>query len=101
MREIKDFLIRAVVQTYAGQMAFNTGLKVYGAIPGTGADYERGGDSRRRVMVIPRNSDTFGYSFASIVRFYKTYLNLAEDPEGRGYIHYSSQKIEHWKSSSI
>lgn len=101
MKEIKDFLIRAVVQTYAGQMAFNTGLTIYAAVPGTGADYEREVDHKRKIMVIPRNEDIYGYSFKSVVQFYKTYLTILEDPEGRGYVYFDSNKIAKWKNRVI
>ncbi len=95
--EVKDFLIRGLVHTYSGQMAYNTKIKTYAALPGTGADYERGGTSSRRVMVVPRNSSVYGYSFNQIVRFYKTYLSIVEDPEGRGYALYDPETIKRWK----
>ncbi len=95
--EVKNFLIRGLVHTYSGQMAYNTQIKTYAALPGTGSDYERGGSSRRRVMVVPRNRSVYGYSFNQIVRFYKTYLSISEDPENRGYAHYNAETIIRWK----
>lgn len=95
--EVKNFLIRGLVHTYAGQMAYNTNIKTYAALPGTGADYERGGTSSRRVMVVPTSSSTYGYSFSQIVRFYKTYLNTVEDPENRDYAFYDARVIQGWK----
>ncbi|WP_298900978.1 hypothetical protein [uncultured Psychroserpens sp.] len=95
--EVKGFLIRGMVHTYSGQMAHNTKVKTYAALPGTGSDYERGGASGRRVMVVPRNSSVYGYSFNQIVRFYKTYLNVTEDPDRRGYALYDPEIIKSWK----
>ncbi|MEM8762379.1 MAG: hypothetical protein AAGD88_01110 [Bacteroidota bacterium] len=97
-REVKDFLIRGMVHTYAAQMAYNTGVKVYAALPGTGADYERGGRANRRVMVVPKNTSVYGYGYNSILRFYKTYLSMQEDPEQRGYALYDPLQITRWKS---
>jgi hypothetical protein len=95
--EVKNFLIRGLVHTYAGQMAYNTNIRTYAALPGTGADYERGGTSNRRVMVVPTSSSTYGYSFSQVVRFYKTYLGTLEDPESREYAFYDPAVIRGWK----
>ncbi len=97
LREVKDFLIRGLCHTYSGQMAYNCNVNVYGALPGTGADYEKTGRPNRRVMEVPTNSSVYGYSFASIVRFYKTYLSLEEDPERRGYAKFDPEQITTWK----
>ncbi len=96
--EVKNFLIRGLVHTYSGQMAYNTRIKTYAALPGTGADYERGGVANRQVMVVPKDQHRYGYSFNHIIRFYKTYLRLSEDPENRGYALYDPQMIKRWKS---
>jgi len=96
--EVKHFLIRGLVHTYSGQMAYNTKIKTYAALPGTGADYERGGARARRIMVVPKNRNVYGYSFSQIVRFYKTYLGISEDPENRGYALYDPEMIKGWKS---
>ncbi len=104
LREVKDYLIRGVCHAYCGVLAYNSRLKVYGAWLGTGSDYERRhtGNSRFRhlVMEIPRRSDVYGYSFSGIVSFYKTYLRIAEDPEGRGYAFFDPAVIEQWKGNA-
>ncbi len=95
--EVKNFLIRGLVHTYSAQMAYNTKIKTYGALPGTGSDYERGVTRNIRGMVVPRDSSVYGYSFHQIVRFYKTYLSIPEDPESRGYGFYDPEKVKAWK----
>lgn len=97
LREIKDFLIRGLCHTYAAQMAYNTKVKVYAALPGTGADYDRETHNRRRVMVVPTSNHVYGYSYASIIRFYKTYVEIQEDSEDKGYALFSPQQIRTWK----
>jgi hypothetical protein len=79
-------------------MAYNTNIEVNAALPGTGSDYERGGSSSRRVMVVPKNSGTYGYSYAHVLRFYETYLSIQEDPENRGYALYNPRIIADWKT---
>lgn len=100
LREVKDFLIRGLCHTYSAQMAYNCDIKVIAALPGTGADYERTGNSNRRVMVVPTNSNVYGYSFSQIVRFYKTYLSINNDNENRNYALYNPDTIRSWKSNS-
>ncbi len=97
LREVKDFLIRGLSHTYAAQMAYNTTIKVYAALPGTGSDYEQGATSSRCVMVVPTNSSIYGYSFNQIVRFFKTFTPMQEDPERRGYAFYDPDVIKNWK----
>ena len=95
--EVKEFLIRGLVHTYAAQMAYNTGIETYAALPGTGSDYERSGTSRLRVMVVPTSSSTYGYSFSQVVRFYDTYIDIQRDGEGRNYSLYDYNRIRAWK----
>ncbi len=95
--EIKNFLIRGMVHTYAAQMAYNANIKIYAALPGTGADYERNAASSINVMVVPKVGRVYGYSFNQILRFYKTYLNCSEDLEQRGYALFDPEIIRAWK----
>ncbi|WP_282148919.1 hypothetical protein [Algibacter lectus] len=97
LREVKDFLIRGLCHTYSAQMAYNSHVNVYAALPGTGGDYERTGRANKRVMVVPTNSTLYGYSFTGILRFYKTYLSIQEDPDGKGYALYNPETINTWK----
>ncbi len=95
LREVKDFLIRGICHSYAGQLAYNSQIKVYGSILGTGSDFERSGT--HRLMAVPKSSEVYGYSFNHIISFFKTYLRLSEDPENRGYIFHDPALIRSWK----
>lgn len=99
LAEVKDFLIRGLSHTYAAQMAYNTNIKVYASLPGTGSDYEKEVNRSRSVMVVPTNSSIYGYSFNQIVRFFKTFTPMQEDPEHRGYAFYDPDVIKNWKHS--
>lgn len=68
--------------TYSSLIAHAAGVETIGALMGTYADYERGGNG---LMLIPRSVATFKTDFTGILNFYKVILGVAFDPEDRGY----------------
>ena len=99
LAQLKAFLIGGMIQTYCGRLTADTGIECRGAMIGTYSDYERtypGHNPRHTVMIIPRNVGAYGTDFTSTINFYKTYLNVTEDPESRGYGIFTSTQVNAW-----
>ena len=82
--EVKKYFQRGIKTTYSSMIAKASGRKCYGALPGTYATFESGVGVKLALMLIPKGSP-YGVNFTSYLGFYKTYLDIKLDPEGRGY----------------
>ena len=99
LAEVKNFLKRGLKRCYPGRFAVDTGITCRAAFLGTYSDYERvypGHSTSHTVMVIPRNTGAYGVDFSRTIDFYKTYLNMQEDPENRGYGIYTNALALQW-----
>lgn len=97
--QLKQFLKRGMLLTYAARLTLDTGIECRNAMLGTYSDFERKYPGHRplhTVMEIPRNTATYGTNFTKTIDFYKTYLNVSEDPEERGYGVYTSTQLHQW-----
>lgn len=97
--QLKTFLKRGMLNTYSSRFTLNTGIETRNAMLGTYSDYERmyaGHRPRVTVMEIPRSMEAYGTNFSQTINFYKTYLNVIEDPEIRGYGVYTNVQMHQW-----
>jgi hypothetical protein len=102
LSEIRRYLERGLVNTYASRAAADTGVECRAGYLGTYSTYERsyaGHYAPNRVMVIPRNSTVYGDNFTTTVNFYKHYMNIPEDPEDRGYARFVGTQVNEWFKS--
>jgi hypothetical protein len=102
MADLKQFLKRGLINTYAVSAALDTGIECRAGYLGTYSTYEQsspGHNVRHRVMVIPRSQSLYGDNFTRVVNFYKTYLSIPEDPENRGYARYRNYQAHQWFQS--
>src|ERR671924_515985 len=83
LAQIKAFLRGRLSQTYCQAVARAAGVRCFGALPGTYADYERG--TALPVMVVPTKAPPYADDFTRSIRFYTTYLGVTLDPERRSY----------------
>jgi hypothetical protein len=84
--EIKTFLFGRLGDTYCQQAALAAQVPCFGALPGTYADYEKGGT--HKVMVVPTKKPPYADDFTAYIRFYTKYALRDLDPEGRHYGRY-------------
>ncbi|MDD4107647.1 MAG: hypothetical protein PHH93_02895 [Prolixibacteraceae bacterium] len=101
MANIKQFLKRGLINTYAGRTALDTGLECRAGYLGTYSSFERssGSSVRHRIMVVPRSQSLYGDNFTRVINFYKSYLSMPEDPENRGYARYRGPQVYQWFQS--
>lgn len=101
--QIKKFLTRSLRYSYAGRFCVDTGITCFAGFVGTYSDYERPArvrQPRQSLMVVPRSRRLYGTDFTKTINFYKTYLNLEEDPENKGYCKYNfTQALEWWDTN--
>jgi hypothetical protein len=86
--DIRQALEATSSRTYADKIAkvLPSLSTVFAALPGTGTDYEELDKSvHLPLLLVPRRSPPFSNNFSQSVTFYKTYVGVALDPEGRGY----------------
>jgi hypothetical protein len=76
--DVKKVLCKGLQNSYAFNLAKNTGRKAYAALAGSGAEYESGTNG---LMKIDPNR-------IKVVNFYKTHLGIKTDPENRNYGEY-------------
>lgn len=102
MGDIKQFLKRGMINSYAGRTALDTGIECRAGYLGTYSTFERsshGNLVRNKVMVIPRNQSVYADNFTRTINFYKHYLSIPEDPEHRGYARYRNNQVFNWYRS--
>lgn len=99
MAEIKKFLIRGLINSYAGRTTLDTGIECRAGYLGTYSSFESSSGVQHRVMVIPRNQKLYSDDFTRVVNFYKHYIGLPEDPENRGYARYKNYQLYKWFQS--
>lgn len=83
VRQIKDFFLRGVSDSYGNAVAKAAQVRARGAFLGTYSDYEKG--TRLPLMVIPRSVRVYGTDFTGYVAMWVNVLGFTVDPEGRGY----------------
>lgn len=94
--DLKSFVKRGILRCYPGRFVLDNGINCRAAFLGVYSDYERasgGLRSTETVMIIPRNRETYGIDFTNIINFYKHYLAMNEDPDGKGYAIYDNGNI--------
>ena len=86
VKEVKDFFLRGVRDSYHTAVAKASGVPVHGAFLGTYADYESN-DKRIKLplMAIPRSAKIYGTDFTRYLTMWVKDLGLATDPENHGY----------------
>lgn len=97
--DLKQYLKRGIRRSFPGRFVLDTGINCVAGYLGTYSDYERsypGHPAPHPVMVIPRNTSVFGTDFTRVINFYKTLLNIAEDPDERGYAIYNAVQVNQW-----
>lgn len=85
-KEIREFFLRGVHNSYHGRVGKAGQLTVLGGFLGTYADYEKN-DWRIRdpLMEIPRKIPPFKDNFSPYITMWTRDLGFAQDPEGHGY----------------
>lgn len=102
--ELKNFLKRGMRRAYPGKLAGDTGIECRAAFLGTYSDYERaypGHNITHAIMIVPRHVGVYGTDFTKTINFFKTYLNMPEDPESRGYGVYTNAMVNQWWNEAI
>jgi hypothetical protein len=102
LANLKQFLKRGMVYSYGGRTALDTGIECRAGYLGTYSTYERsssGNTIKNKVMVVPRNQALYGDNFTRVINFYKSYMNVPEDPENRGYARYKNHQVFQWFQS--
>jgi hypothetical protein len=86
VKEIKEFFLRGVDDTYHRAVRRAAGISVRGALLGTYADYESNDRSiKLPLMEIPRNVRIFGTDFTRYLTMWTKVLGFTLDTEGHGY----------------
>ncbi len=80
MKKIKAFYQDGIKDTYMSNVATFAKVLAHGALPGMEAVNGKDG-----LMAVPTNFETEKTNHTPFIEFYKTYLNAAEDEEGRHY----------------
>ena len=96
--QIRDYYERALKDVYVQNFASVAKVKGYGAVPGTWAGLEPGD---KGLMLVPKKQITSpkGERFDGFGRYlelFHNHLNVAEDPESRGYGTYVPRKT--WRA---
>jgi hypothetical protein len=86
VKEVKDFFLRGVRDSYHMAVAKASGVPTRGAFLGTYADYEEN-DKRIKLplMNIPRSAKIYGTDFTSYITMWVKVLKFSTDPENHGY----------------
>jgi len=85
---IKDAFDSLLSDNYSATIAtvIPSGATTFGALPGTGADYEElDKNVRLPLMVVPTRMPPFSNDFSKSLLFYKNHMTVQFDPEHRGY----------------
>jgi hypothetical protein len=86
VKDIKDFFLRGVHDSYHGALARATGVSVRGTFLGTYSDYEENDRSvKLPLMIVPRNVTIYGTDFTRYINMWIKDLGFAADPENHGY----------------
>jgi hypothetical protein len=85
--DVKDYFKGGRQRTYAQAIATASGKTCYAALLGTYATFESG--VALGLMLVPTKVPPYSDDFTSYLSFYKTYLDVKIDPEGRGYGEYT------------
>jgi hypothetical protein len=97
LNDIKLFLERGMLDTYAAKFAANLAVDCYAGFLGTYSIHEsRSSSNRFPLMRIANGGQGHGADFTKYIAFYKTYMNIPEDPEGRGYGKYKKSYYQVW-----
>lgn len=102
LADVKRFLKKGMVNSYAGRTTLDTGIECRAGYLGTYSTFERSSLGRviqNRVMVIPRSQTVYSDNFTKVINFYKSYLSIPEDPESRGYARYTNGQVFNWYRS--
>jgi hypothetical protein len=86
--KIHDAFENQLTNSYSSKIAnaIPAGGTVFGALPGTGSDYEANDKHiRLPLMRIPTRRPPYDNDFSRTLSFYRTYIGIALDPENRGY----------------
>lgn len=84
--DLKDiFILKGLEKTFSQQMAKALDIYIYGALPGTSADYEK---NKHKLMIVPTKKPPYADNFSPIINFYKKYLSIVTDSERRSYAKY-------------
>src|SRR6266511_548523 len=84
IRKITAFYKSGMKDTYMSNVAAAAKITAHGALPGTEAILE----GKDGLMAVPSNLEKHQSDQRKLVEFYKTYLNVDVDPEGRFYGQY-------------
>jgi hypothetical protein len=86
VKEIKEFFLRGVDDSYHRRVGRAAGISVRGALLGTYADYESNNRSiKLPLMEIPRSVRIYGTDFTRYLTMWKKVLGFSLDAEGHGY----------------
>jgi hypothetical protein len=86
VKEIKEFFMRGVADSYGNMLAKASGVPVSGAFLGTYADYEQADKSiKLPLMAVPRSVKIYGTDFTRYINMWVKVLGFKTDPEGHGY----------------
>jgi hypothetical protein len=83
--DIKNSFRDLIRDSYCHQIATATGVTTFGSLPATYADEEKVPVRRLPLMVVPTRMPPYDDDLTANLTFYKTYLAVTLDPEGRGY----------------
>jgi hypothetical protein len=84
--QVKDFFRGRLSETYCQAAAIGSQVPCFGGLPGTYSDYEKG--VSLPVMVVPTKVPPYSDNFTAYINFYKKYIGVTLDPEGRHYARY-------------
>ena len=87
MRQIRDFFLRGVRDSYGNMVAKATQVPIaIGAFLGTYADYEQADKKiKLPLMGIPRSVRIYGTDFTRYINMWVQVLGFKTDSEGHGY----------------
>src|SRR5262249_44713264 len=81
--DIKNAFRTLISNTYSAKIAAATGATVFGALPATYTDKEKG--VRLPLMIVPTKVPPYDDDLSANLKFYTTYLGATLDPEGLNY----------------
>jgi hypothetical protein len=86
VKEIREFFLRGVRDSYHAAVSKAANVKVRGAFIGTYADYESNDRLiKLPLMEIPRSIRIFRTDFTRYIQMWTRVFGFSEDPEGHGY----------------
>ena len=86
VRQIKDFFLRGVSDSYSHAVARAAGVPARGACLGTYSDYEKG--VKAPLMIIPQSFKLYKTDFRRYIAMWVNVLGFSTDPDHRGYCIY-------------